>query len=443
MKSSSSNLYYRIRYSIGFYPAIISLAYFILAVGVATVSSSALLDDLDPFFDLIGLPRVWNVEVVLSNLITGIISLTALSFAMVMVVLSNVSTTFSPKLILGLVSEKTHQVVLGNYIGAILYCVILLLTISGREPHPFHDMAVILSAAMGIWCLVLFIDFIHNISTSVQIDKIVENVYNDTKKELHRRQEAEESTRRRRQASVDETIMPRHVFPSRRSGYLQKIEMDDLVKVAGGHDLVIRVHPHLGDFVVEGSPFFSCTMPFEQIDSIVRDKIYSMFIFFTGEKIEINERYGFTQLMEIAVKALSPGINDPGTACICIDYLTDLFVLWNRLKDWGVYYDQNRNPRLVVRSFSFEDLFNICIGPIRRYGKEDLLIANKLLQCFKTRSHFDRGEKRYRRLLNDQAVSVIEGIKSSSSNDNDLSFLHARIMEMNEDPEGYFSLPAS
>jgi uncharacterized membrane protein len=102
-----------------------------------------------------------------------------------MVVLSNISTTFSPKLLLGLVTEKTHQVVLGNYIGAILYCLILLLTISDGGDYRFKDLSIILAAALAIWCLVLFIYFIHNISTSVQINSIVEKIYNRTRAESH------------------------------------------------------------------------------------------------------------------------------------------------------------------------------------------------------------------------------------------------------------------
>jgi uncharacterized membrane protein len=221
---------------------------------------------------------------VLSTLITGIISLIALSFAMVMVVLSNVSTTFSPKLILGLVTEKTHQVVLGNDIGSILYCLILLLMISNGESHRFHDMAIILAAAMGIWCLVLFIYFIHKISTSVQINNIVEKIYNETKTELYMRQEAEDTAKRHRQVSVDEAIVPRYVFRFRTSGYLQIVDTSNLIKIASEHDLVIRVYPYLGDFVIRNSPFLSCTKSFEQIDSTVRESVYDMFtLLFRGE----------------------------------------------------------------------------------------------------------------------------------------------------------------
>ena len=443
MKSSLSRLYYRIRYSIGFYPAIIATAYFAFALIIVALPSSVFWSSLEPFFEWINIPKVLNDKAVLSALITGIISFTALSFAMVMVVLSNVATTFSPKLVLGLVTEKAHQIVLGNYIGAILYCLTLLLMVSNTKSHQFHDLAIIFAAAMGIWCLVLFIYFIHNISISVQISSIVEEIYNETKKELYKRQKADETGERHGQSSIEEKILPRYIFPSRTSGYLQRINTDDLVKIAGKHDLVIRIHPHLGDFVVEDSPFMSCTKNHDDIDSTVQDSIYDKFTFFSGEKIEINQRYGFTQLMEIAIKALSPGINDPGTASICIDYLTDLLVLWNRLDHSDVYYDENQNPRLIVKSLSFETLFSICIGPIRRYGRADLLIANKLLQSFKTLSHFDGKEKRYKRLLNEEAVSVIEGIKGSSSNNNDLGFIHARILEMNKSPEDYFKLPPS
>ena len=122
------------------------MAYFVFAVIVVTLPKSDIWNSLKPFLVWLKLPMVWNAEVVLSTLITGIISFITLSFAMVMVVLSNVSTTFSPKLILGLVTEKTHQVVLGNYIGSIVYCLIVLLMMSNSESHPFKDMVIILAS---------------------------------------------------------------------------------------------------------------------------------------------------------------------------------------------------------------------------------------------------------------------------------------------------------
>ena len=441
MRSRLVQFYYRIRNSIGYYPTIISMAYFVFALVVVTLPRSDLWQPLKPLLEWSGLPKVYNGEVVLSALITGIISFITLSFAMVMVVLSNVSTTFSPKLLLGLVTEKTHQVVLGNYIGAILYCLILLLSISSADDYRFRDLSVILAAAMAVWCLVLFIYFIHNISTSVQVGNIVEKIYYQTRRELLKRQRAESAAERIHQASAHGTIAPRQVFRARASGFLQGVDADELVNIATENDLLIRVQPPLGDFVVQDHPFLACTKAPEEIDSTVCDRIYKAFTFFSGEKIELNERYGFTQLMEIAVKALSPGINDPGTACICIDYLTDLFALRMGLEYSDVYYDEKRNPRLIVRSMNFEALFTTCFGPIRRYGKDDLLVAEKLLQSFKTLSFFDRTAERYKDLLNGLALGVIEDIINGSSNDDDLRAIRHRIDDMNHDPSGYFILP--
>lgn len=325
MKAHLTRFYFRIRYSIGYYPTLIGMAYFAFAMIVVALPGSDLWRPLRPFLVSVELPRVHNAEVVLPALITGIISFITLSFAMVMVVLSNVSTTFSPKLLLGLVTERKHQVVLGNYIGAIIYCLILLLTISDGDDHRFRNLAVILAAAMAIWCLVLFVYFIHNISTSVQIGTIIEKIYNDTRKELSRREKAEKGIVRSRQAHID--------------------------------------------------------------------------------------------------------------------YLTDLCVMWIKLRHSAVHYDENQNPRLVVRDLGFENLYTMCIGPIHRYGKKDLLIAAKLLHSFKVLSHFDRRENRYKGFLNGLALSVVEDIEKSSTNHNDLAVIHERVREMNDDPDEYFKLP--
>jgi len=121
--------------------------------------------------------------------------------------------------------------------------------------------------------------------------------------------------------------------------------------------------------------------------------------------------------------------------------LTDLFARRMGLRYSDVYYDANRNPRLIVKAMAFQTLFTICIAPIRRYGRNDLLVANKLLQSFKTLSFFDRAEERYKDLLNGLALGVMEDIRISSSNREDLEAIHHHIDDMNHDPSGYFIPP--
>lgn len=425
------------RNSLGFYPALIAIAYLVFALLISTLQFypiSQFLHQVMPFLAKAQL----SSKAVLTTLVTGIISLTALSFSMVMVVLSFTSSTFSPKLILGLISEKAHQVVLGNYIGTIVYCLILLLGISGDDSHAFAGLAVIIAAVMGVWCLVLFVYFIHHISTSIQINRIMQDIYELTKKEVTKLKQNPASDNK--QAWLDQEIKPRYQFSSRQSGFFQDINTKSLVAIASSEDLVIRINHQKGDFVVADAALFSCSKSSDQLAKSVLDGIYNSLVFFTGERIGVNYRYGFTQLMEIAVKALSPGINDPGTACICVDYLSDLFVLLYKTDIRAVYYDSNNRPRLIVRTMSFESLFNICIGPIQHYGKGDLAVSLRLLRCFSTLAHFDSEEQRHRTLLNERATSVIREIKNSGRDRDDFDLIDSLIDEIHHEQDGYFDL---
>ena len=432
-------LYYRISNSIGFYPAIITIGYLAFAITVLLLQFSVIAHNTLALFPWLKQIQVSTSRAVFTTLVTGIISLTVLSFSMVMVVLSNTSSTFSPKLVLGLVSERSHQIVLGNYIGAIVYCLVSLLVISKGSSPFFVSIAVIIGVMIGIWCLALFVYFIHRISASIQINNIMQRIYNTTRKQLLKRQSGMEEDEEKTQ-SADENIQPRYQFPARTSGFFQKVDVYELVQLAARNDLVIRMNHRLRDFVVEGAPFFVCTQSGNQLDSQLLDQIYRLFVFFPGEKVDINYLYGFTQLMEIAIKALSPGINDSGIACNCIDYLSDLFTLRIHRQEQRVYYDSSKRPRLIIPSVSFEVLFNLCIGPIRHYGKGDLAVARHLLTSFRTLAHFDQRKRRYQALFSQHAASVVEGIKDTTSNKNDHDSVNLLIEGMNKEHEGYYSL---
>lgn len=435
-----TSIYYRMSNSLGFYPAIITVGYLIFAVAVLSLQFSVIGRTTLELFPWLRNIQVTTSKAVFTTLVTGIISLTVLSFSMVMVVLSNTASTFSPKLVLGLVSERSHQIVLGNYIGTIVYCLVSLLVIPNESSAFFVSIAVIIAVMIGIWCLVLFVYFIHRISVSIQINNIMQGIYNETRKELVKRRSLLGHSEAKWQA-IDEQILPRYQFLARNSGFFQKVDVKDLVKLASANGLVIRMNHPLRDFVVEGTPFFSCTQSPDRMDAELIDLVYGMFVFFPGEKVDINYIYGFTQLMEIAIKALSPGINDSGIACNCIDYLTDLFALRFGLREQTVYYDSSNKPRLILPSLTFEVLFNLCIGPIRLYGKEDLAIARQLLTCFRTLAHFDKTERLHQAFFNQQATSVIENIKNCPSNENDYDLVNLLVDGMNEEHEDYFSLP--
>ncbi|WP_310586121.1 DUF2254 family protein [Telluribacter humicola] len=161
-----------VRSSIGLYPALISLAYFVFAIVLVNSRHSAISEWLAdrPWlsFESLDTPTA-----ILTTLIGSIISLMVLSFSMVMVVLSQASSSFSPKILRGLVSDKSNQVVLGNYLGSILFCMVSLGNFNNEEDIPLLSAEVLMSIIFGLWCLVLFVFFIHNASLAIQANEVI------------------------------------------------------------------------------------------------------------------------------------------------------------------------------------------------------------------------------------------------------------------------------
>ncbi len=98
-----------------------------------------------------------------------------------------------------------------------------------------------------------------------------------------------------------------------------------------------------------------------------------------GQDIPTSYYYGFRQLMEIAIKALSPGINDPGTATIALQALSDLLSNTRKLLPENTFYDKNGTTRIVSKEKTFDDLFSEHVLPIWDYGKNDRLIQKEML----------------------------------------------------------------
>src|SRR5690606_23665036 len=113
-----------------------------------------------------------------SAIITGLISMMVFSFSMVMLLLSQASSNYSPRLLPGLISDKSHQIILGIYLGTILYCIFILFSIQPTgDKYQIPGFSVLLGIVFTVACIYAFIYFIHNISENIQISKILDRIF--------------------------------------------------------------------------------------------------------------------------------------------------------------------------------------------------------------------------------------------------------------------------
>lgn len=359
--------------SMAFWPSIISFVFLCLGVLLLGAQSAAILKGVNERLGTLAIAYPDTARSLLSILTGGLISLMVFSFSMVMVVLSQASAQFSPRILPGLISNRYHQFVLGIYLGSIIYNLTVLVQIMPSDSEiPVPPLAIILSLIFGVFCLGLFVAFIHSISKSVQIDNILHELFKDTEKammeQLKERGQEETST-------IGEE--PWYDVRIERSGYLFKINSTELCQKAEEKGVVIKMAIPLGSFVLAGTTILQLNRPPEESDLAWM----SPFLTFSFEEtISEDYTYGLKQITEIAVKAMSPGINDPMTAIRAIDYLTALWEKRIQLVEHWQINDAQGTVRIYLKRASFSSLIHACFAPMRNYFCQDTLVYTHVIQ---------------------------------------------------------------
>jgi len=349
---------------------------------------------------------------ILSSLISGLISMVVFSFSMVMLLLSQASSNFSPRLLPGLISDKSHQIILGIYLFTILYCIFVLFSIQPTgDQYQIPGFAVLLGILQTVISIYAFIYFIHNISQSIQISNILQNIYKVAKKRLDQLIDNEENQFDEFPSSEDW-----HEYHSENSGYLQNISFTNLVDICQAEDIQLHILPVKGIFVLNGIPLFRAS---KKLDENTVNKILTNFNFSRDELVSDNYTLAFKQITEIIVKAMSPGINDPGTAINGIDYLTELLALRMRKKDTSIII-RDEKAYVRINTINFEDLLHQIMASIRTYCKQDIILVQKLLLMFyyleKQKSH----DSSYSKNLRYEAENLLKDAKESIKNEDDI-----------------------
>ncbi|WP_299699592.1 DUF2254 domain-containing protein [uncultured Pontibacter sp.] len=413
--------------SIGFFPTLISLLFFgfaVLMIYYETRGISKQLEDQLPFFII---THGETANMILSTIATGIFSLIVFSFTMVMLVLNQASSNFSPRVIPGLISSKSNQKVLGLYLGTLIYTLVVMVNV--RSEHYDTDLpglAVFVAMCFTFLCLAFFVYFIHSISVAIQIDNILEGIYNTTLNKLKEEIERDEGAEL---PAIFETGDWRELESSS-TGYLQKVDRKAVIEQCKEHDVVLEFMQPLGHFVIKGLPFARVAGNLKDKELFCRE-LDSNLSFYQEELADINYLYGFKQITESAVKALSPSVNDPGTAIKAIDYLTDLFILRMRLTDEKIFHDQDGTLRLRLDEVSFRELMSVCLGPIRVYGKSDPIILLRLLNLLKNLCHEAKNYPKHQAAITKEAQLMVEDAQETTKNPGDRHKVNDMIKALN------------
>lgn len=362
--------YLAITNSIAFYPVIVMLFFIALSFLSISFDYSEPGKMLKSHVEWLKLRDSSTARNITSSIITGIISLTVFSFTMVMVVLNQSASQMSNRILDNLIGGRFQQVVLGIYIGTIVYALILLSTIRDTDSGVhIPALSTYLLIFLTILDLFIFIYFLHFITQSIRYEVIINKTYDQALASMKKNCSLNE------EPAKFPSFQKRYPLHIDRSGIYTGFDTIILKRLCRKHDFKCSILHAPGTFILKG---FTILEFDRKVTDEVKERVMNTLYIKNSQTIEENYLYGFRQLSEVAVRALSPGINDPGTAVLS---LRALFRLLNfRICHFtdNIIKDEENIARILTAEYTFNDLFSEIILPVWDYGKKDRIIRNEL-----------------------------------------------------------------
>lgn len=324
---------------------------------------------------------------ILSTIAGSLITVAGLTFSLTIVVLTLISSQFTPRALRGFLGDRVNQVVAGAFVGIFLYCLLVLRSVrGGGDGEGFVPaLSVTVAIALGLLTLVLLLLFIHHMGQSIQASHIAARVARQTLAAVDRlyserygaSPEEEDPDEIVRSWLADED--PATVTPAR-SGHVLLVDLDAILKASGGARVHVPVRP--GDFVTEDDALVTI-WPAEALEA-TRSSLRRAIPVENERDLRQDVSYGLRQLTDIALKALSPGINDPTTAVTCIGYLRAAL---GRLAARAIPAATVRriDGRVVVAdNRSFEEYADAAFSEIGRYASANARVVVVLLAAVRS-----------------------------------------------------------
>ena len=338
---------------------------------------------------------------VLSSVAGSIISVAATAFSITIVALQLAASNYSPRLLRNFMQDTGNQIVLGTFISTFVYCLLVLRTIRG-EGDDYSSFVPQLSVTVGLLLALasigVLIYFIHHAATIIQVSHIVMEASTD----LHRaidRLFPENLGRSLPKSKPYSQAVPANFeqdacpIKAKNSGYIQGIDNEKLMQIACERKLLLQIKSRPGRFVVQGSDLVM-VFPGECVNRKLCDQINDAFIFGRQRTEQQDVEFPINQLVDIALRAISPGINDPTTVIECIDQLSaGLSYLAQREIPSAYRYDDDNNLRVIAEPFTFAGLTDAAFNQIRQYGKSDVGVIIRVLEAITTIATYTRNQQ--------------------------------------------------
>ena len=321
-------------------------------------------------------------QIILSSIATSMMTVVSIVFAILLMTLTLASMQFSPRIIVTFVNDRVTQQTLGIYLGTFLYC-LAALPAARTVPTPFSPVLTVLGAmVLAVACVGWLLFFINHISEAISVNHIVDRIARETEMMIDTMMPKPRQPGSAVAALPNEPSPYDAPIPSVISGYVRTIDTSQLLAIAKANRLTVRVLRRVGHFVPEGVPLLTISKA-QRLTPELSDDLRQAFRFGPTRTLEQDIEFGILQIVDIALKAISPAVNDPSTAISCVDQLSSILIRFATRQDPRTQlYDPPGTLRVTTPYLGFDRLTESAFEQIRSYARTDVAVSLRLMRAF-------------------------------------------------------------
>ncbi len=380
-------LWFSVRSSLWFVPSLMLVGSIVLAL-ILVESESWVDQEL-----LLKYPRIFGLGAdgsrgMLTAIAGSMLTVATLAFSLTLSTIAQASGQYTPRILRNFMKDSANQFILGYFVSVFAYSLVVLRTIRGADEIKFvPSLAIIFGLFLAIGGIIVLIYFIHHVANSLQLTTIIGHIVEETQEAIDvlfpegTGTSAEDAAKTAAREFVNEEKWIR--IDSNSNGYIQYVDTNGLLAFAEEKKIVIKMHAGIGQFVGKGQTLIEIVPENNGSETIDNEddqaRVNTYFHIYRFRSIEQDVGFGIRQIVDIALKALSPGVNDTTTAIICIDYLgTIISELASRKLPTDIR-TKNGDVRIIVKAPNFASYAETAFDQIRINGRGNLAVFQRLL----------------------------------------------------------------
>jgi uncharacterized membrane protein len=371
----------------------------------------------------------------LSTIAGSMMAVVGVTFSMTLMTLALASSQYTSRILRNFMRSRVTQSVLGIFAGIFTYCLIVLRTIRGGDEGVFvPSLAVFFGFVLALGGVGTLMFFIHHIASSIQASSIIASVAQETIDSVDRLF-PEKLGQGPCEDNDDHTLrLPAEQYwrtvPARQSGHIQNVDNASLLRLARDRKTIVRMERGIGQFVVRNTALASLALE-DPPDQETIAALQAAFRISRHRTVDQDIAFGIRQIVDIALKALSPSVNDTTTAVMCVDYLTAILArLAPRQIPPSRRYEDGE-LRVIAIGPTFEGLLVESFDQIRNNARGNVAIMLRMLGAFQTLAGLIAGPNRRRAFL-DQVQWVAEMAERTVESAHDRSRINEQIARVRE-----------